>query len=78
VKPLVSQVAPPWQLAVFYERDPGHMRAGYRVVVTHESDPEKAATAFVAADYEPVFGIDASDMAAIHEKAEEMCRGLER
>lgn len=72
-KPLHKQTKGSFTMSVFYEPQPGQ----YRVVVAHNTDPEKMRTNFVNAIYEPKFGIDADDMREILLRAEEMCAEME-
>lgn len=72
-KPLHKQTKGPFTLSVFYEDQPGQ----YRVVIAHNTDPDKSDTRFVNATWPPKFGIDADDMQEILRVAEEMSDDLE-
>jgi DNA-directed RNA polymerase alpha subunit len=70
---IVTQVVPPFHMAVFYEQ----AKFRFRVEVQHESDEAKKSTEYVACNHEPMFGIDVADMGMIRQTAEAMCRRLE-
>lgn len=69
--PILSRRQPPCTVAVFYERRDRR----FRIEVWHDSGVK--AMAWVPATYEPVLGVDFSDMEDIEEKVAEIIRDFE-